>query len=100
MAQKSELLSRYEDTCNYPSTIDDQRFERHLAEYLKALGVQRNIVRLPNGWNVFEHPTLMRYTYDVLDDFAKRTGRGRTVRLAARDALDARAARDALDARA
>ena len=95
-------LHRFTEACNYPGCIDEAEVENHLRGYLAALGVERTIVRLREGWTLDEHPALARSINAGIDDFGKRSPAAR----AALDALDARAARaaraalDALDARA
>lgn len=93
---------RYCVACDFPGLLNEQAVEAHLATYLRALGVERKIVRLGPDWKLEDHPALQRYIDAVLDDFAKRPAgkewlNARDAR-AARAALDARAARDALDA--
>ena len=97
---KHPLFDAYVEACNYPGKLDEVAVESSLREYLAALGVKRNIVRLRQGWTLAENPPLALTINAILDDFQKRTGY-KPVREAARaalDALDARAARDALDA--
>lgn len=99
MAHKDH--GRYAAACNFPGTIDEGEVERQLGEYLRALSVQRKIVRLGPDWLLDEQPALKRYVNAVLDDFAGRpAGKEWRDARAALDARDARAARDALDARA
>jgi len=98
---------RYVKACEYPGELDEAAVERHLGEYLKALGVERKIVRLPVGWSLEKFPALKSYIEEVLAEFVKRAPAQPAAR-AARDAMDARdamaamaamAARDARDAR-
>jgi len=96
---KHPLFDAYVEACNYPGKLDEVAVESSLREYLAALGVKRNIVRLRQGWTLAENPPLALTINAILDDFQKRTGY-KPVREAARAALDAQVARAALDARA
>lgn len=40
---------RYVAACNYPGVLDEAAVERHLRDYLQALGVKRDVVRLRRG---------------------------------------------------
>ena len=74
-------LQSYTDACTYPGRLDVASVERHLHDYLRVLGVARNIVRIERGWKLDDHPSLARTVDEI-----------------ARDAWAARAARDARDA--
>ena len=94
---------RYVKACDYPGVLDEKAVERHLAEYLRALGIERQIVQLKSGWSLDDHPPLQLYVRAVLAEFLKRDARVALDALgaqAARDARVAQAARDARDARA
>ena len=104
-------LTRYTKACNYPGRLDEAAVELYLCAYLRALGIERKIVRLREGWELKDHPSLDRSINAILDDFLKRSpsalaalaardARAALAALAARDALTALAALDALDARA
>ena len=102
-------LERYTEACNYPGRLDEAAVELHLSAYLRALGIERKIVRIREGWELSEHPSLDRSINAILDDFSKRNPSAARAALAALAALDVRAARaaraartarDALDARA
>ncbi|MDR3514052.1 MAG: hypothetical protein P4L73_20645, partial [Caulobacteraceae bacterium] len=81
---------RFCAACDYPGVLDEAAVERQLADYLKALGMQRQVVRLRQGWTLDEHPSIRRSVDQILDDVAKRIGWKRG------DARAARAARPAL----
>ena len=87
--EKHPLFDAYVEACNYPGKLDESAVESSLQEYLSALGVKRDIVHLRQGWTLEQNPSLSRTVNAILDDFQKRTGY-QPVRLAARDALDAR----------
>ena len=70
---KSASLQRFTTACSYPGTLDEPAVQRHLADYVAALGVERAVVRLNRGWSVSHHPPLLRACNEMLDDFAKRT---------------------------
>jgi hypothetical protein len=42
--------------------------ERHLAQYLASLGIERKIARLRSGWTVEEYPALREFANEVLDE--------------------------------
>jgi len=89
------LLDQYKEACNFPGKLDVAAVEKSLAAYCSALGVRREIVRLPRGWSLEKYPPLSKMIHEVLTDFEKRSGRKPS---AALDALDARAAHAASDA--
>ncbi len=94
------LLDQYKEACNYPGRLDPEAVHAHLTEYVRALGVKRQIVQLKVGWNIHTEPELRRHVEKIHDDFDRRTGRVRLVRArAASAARDTRAASDASDAR-
>src|ERR1700688_576696 len=98
-------LQRFTEACNYPGRLDEAAVEAHLTNYLRALGIERKIVRLRGGWDLREHPSLDRSINAILDDFVKRSASAHAAHAAraahdARDAHDARAARAAHAARA
>ncbi len=95
---KHPLFAEYVEACNYPGTINEDAVQLALREYLSALGIKRNVVRLRRGWNLQDHPPLRRAVVAILDDFAKRVKGACLDTGDARDARDARAALDALDA--
>ena len=109
--KKTKDFDRFVMACTYPGVIDPGAVESHLRDYLKALGVERKIVRLDANWSLDDHPDLAASVDAVLADFAKRVGvkppSARDARAAlaaiaardARDAIDARDARDAIAAR-
>jgi len=82
-------MEQFVAACDYPGLLDVPAVEAALGQYCKALGVERKIVRLEQGWELQDHPSLARYVDRVLKDFGKRNPEAA---LAALDALDARAA--------
>ena len=91
---------RYVAACNYPGALDAAVAERHLGDYLAALGVTRRIVRIERGWRLADHLSLSRYIDSVLTEMgAAHDARAAQDALDAQDAHDARAARAAHDAR-
>ena len=97
-------LERYTEACNYPGQLNESAVERHLREYLLALGVDRTIVRLRQNWTLDEHPSLARSIDGIIKNFSNRltpphATRDARVARVARIARDARDARDAVDAR-
>ena len=42
-------LQRYTEACNFPGSTDEASVERHLTEYLAALGIKREVRRLRFG---------------------------------------------------
>jgi hypothetical protein len=95
---KHQLFDAYVEACNYPGKLDETAVESALQQYLSALGVKRDVVRLRQGWTLDENPPLARTINEILDDFQKRTGykpNSKKSSLAALAALDALAARDA-----
>lgn len=60
---------RYVKACSYPGLLDAVAVERHLADYLSALGVKRKIIRLPLGWSLRSHPSLENYVKEVLSAY-------------------------------
>jgi len=95
---KHPLFDAYVEACNYPGKLDESAVESSLQQYLSALGVKRDVVRLKQGWTLEEHAPLDRTINEILDDFQKRTGYKPNSKKSSRAALDARAARDARDA--
>ena len=90
---------RYIAACNYPGQLNENAVTENLALYLKALGIDKKIVRLPANWQLENFPSLNKYVNAVLNDFATRVNyKPAQAARGARDAQDARAARDALDA--
>ena len=79
-------LERFTAACDYPGLLDETAVTGHLTAYIAALGVKRNVVRLPAGWRVEDHPSLMCAVDWILDDWVKRNPE---VRDAAREALAA-----------
>ena len=65
-------FDRYVRACDYPGLLDAVAVEDHLQLYLQALGITREVVRLPQGWRLEDFPSLQRYTDGVIDDIAKR----------------------------
>jgi hypothetical protein len=94
---------RYAKACEYPGALDAKAVEGYLAEYLKALGVKREIQRLPAGWSLEKFPPLKKFVESVIAEFTKRSPKDALAARAAqaaqdaRAALAARAAQDALD---
>ena len=89
---KHPLFDAYVEACNYPGKLDESAVEAALSVYLRALGIERKIVRLRQGWTLKENPSLASCVEWILFDFIKRIGYNPI-------GLDALAARDALDAR-
>lgn len=87
-------LQDYKDACTYPGILDAAAVEAHLADYLRALGIEKKIVRLERDWTLDQQPSLARTVDSILDDFGRRS-----VASVARVARVARDARDASDAR-
>src|SRR5579872_1237929 len=100
MSPTDQLLTQFTEACNYPGVIDPPRVERALGSYLETLKVQRKIEQLKLGWNIEDHPSLLKYTFDVLEKVSPRDALDALVALAALAARDARDARDARAARA
>src|SRR5688572_21775224 len=94
------LLERYTEACNFPGVLDESRVEQCLAGYLKALGMERKIVRIRPGWELDDYPDLAKQANEILDDIARRNPAFALAARAARDARDARDALAALDASA
>ena len=86
-------LQSYTDACTYPGRLDVASVERHLHDYLRVLGVARNIVRIERGWKLDDHPSLARTVDEIAMD-----ARAAWDAWDAWDARDARAAMDAMDA--
>ena len=92
---------RYVAACNYPGALDAAVAERHLGDYLAALGVTRRIVRIERGWRLADHLSLSRYIDSVLTEMgAAHDARAAQDALAAHAALAALAAHDARAAHA
>src|SRR3990167_920060 len=92
---------RYIAACNYPGQLNENAVTENLALYLKALGIDKKIVRLPANWQLENFPSLNKYVNAVLNDFATRVNyKPAQAARGARDAQDARAAQDALGAQA
>ncbi len=81
----------YVKACTYPGHLDESAVNDALGAYLRALGIQRKVRRLCQGWSLETEPALARMVDEVLRDALAA--------LAARDARDALDARDARDAR-
>lgn len=95
------LLQRHTEACNFPGVLDEARVEESLKSYLKALGIDRKVVRIRAGWRLEEHPDLKKQVNEILDDAIRRNpslALDASDALDALDASDARAARAALDA--
>lgn len=60
------LVEDFMAACEYPGRLDAAAVEIALAEYLKALGVTRKIVRLEKGWRLAEHPALKKQVDAIL----------------------------------
>lgn len=98
---KTVDFDRFVAACDYPGVLDEAVVTASLQQYLSALGVVRQVRRLPADWDIATEEPLRRTVAAILDEFAKRTGRKPALDARdARAALDALAARDALDARA
>ena len=89
----------------YPGVLDEAAVTENLQKYVKALGIEREVVRIRQDWTLREYPALARTVDAILDDFAARTGRvsGQSnsdarAAWAARDAWDTWDAWDAWDA--
>src|ERR1019366_6523970 len=97
----------YMAACDYPGRLDPAAVENHLRDYLSALGVNREVVRIRRGWSTATDQHLCDYLVQIARDAidaraarAARAARGGRPARAARAARDARAARAARDARA
>ena len=73
-------LDRFKAACVYPGRLDEQAVERELAAFLRALGINRQIVRLRAGWQLDDHPALRRNVQWIAEEWVKSNP-------AARDAL-------------
>lgn len=90
---------RYVEACSYPGKLDEVAVERHLAQYLKALGLTCGIKRMRKGGTLESEPALNKYFNTALSGYAKRQPHDARAARAARDAQAAHDARDALAAR-
>lgn len=61
------LIEDFKTACDYPGKLDAAAVEAALAEYLKALGITRKIVRLEKGWTLADHPTLKKQVDGILE---------------------------------
>jgi len=86
------LLDRYKEACNYPGRLDEAAVDGSLKEYLAALGIKREVMRITRPW--CRVPGLTELVAELAADVRARSGG----RQHGNDALDAIAARDALDA--
>src|SRR6185312_5083424 len=91
------LLDRYKEACNYPGRLDEAAVDGSLKEYLAALGIKREVMRITRPW--CRVPGLTELVAELAADVRARSG-GRHHGNAALDAIAARDALDALDARA
>src|SRR6185437_12191582 len=97
------LLDRYKEACNYPGRLDEAAVDGSLKEYLAALGIKREVMRITRPW--CRVPGLTELVAELAADVRARSG-GRQHgndalhAIAARDALDALDARAAIDASA
>ena len=99
-----DMLERYKEACNYPGVIDDASVERHLAEYLAALKIDRKIVQITRCWDLSEDKYApwrgaVNEVFDAIDARVALDARDARVAIDARVARDALVARVALDAR-
>lgn len=87
-------ISQFKAACDYPGVLDEPTVEAALRRYLAALGIDRRVVRLRQGWRLEDHPSLCRNIEDILMDFSRRQdARAARAAIAASDARDAIAAR-------
>ena len=91
MIKTPATLEQYVDACNYPGVLNEAAVETALQEYLLALGVKKNVRRLPRGWTLDEHPAIARNVDFIIGQLR--------VASVAHVASDASVARDASDAR-
>jgi len=87
-------LEKFKEACNYPSQLAPENVEKHLREYLTALGIERKVERIHADWHENIPAALKKNVNQILDDFAKRINHP----IAAIAASDARAASDAIAA--
>ena len=100
-SESKAMLARFKAACDYPGVLNEAAVEAALTQYVAALGIKRNVVRLRREWSVSDHPALARACDEVLADFAgRRAARAARAASDALDALDASAASDASAARA
>ena len=66
-------LERFTEACNFPGILDTGKVEAHLKTYLGSLGMQRKIVRLQSGWELADHPPLLKNIHWILDDWVRRS---------------------------
>jgi hypothetical protein len=71
---KHPLFDAYVEACNYPGRLDESAVEESLGQYLAALGIKREIVRIRQGWTLDALPSLKKSVNLILADFQKRTG--------------------------
>jgi len=67
-------LEKYKTACNYQVAVDDTAVERALREYVAALKIERDVVKLQRGWTVDTYPALKASVFAILRDFKKRIG--------------------------
>ena len=86
-------FERYVEACNYPGEIDKVAVEKHLKEYLGALGIKKEVVQIDDLLNMEIYPDLLDSVKSILLDLEKRNpsyfGEAARAALAALDALDA-----------
>lgn len=81
----ASILDRFVHACDYPGALDVAAVESALQRYVDALGVKPRIQRLESGWDVRDHPSILRAVIEILGQAG--------IRRAARAALAALAAR-------
>lgn len=60
MGARSQDFKRYVEACNYPGAIDPEAVQHYLEEYVRALGIMRQVVQLQAGWTLEQHPGLWK----------------------------------------
>lgn len=62
------FIENFTTACDYPGKLDPAAVETALAEYLKALGITRKIVRLEKGWTLSDHFALKKQVDEILEE--------------------------------
>lgn len=68
-------MERYVEACNLTNPIDEAAVESHLREYLRALGINRNVCRIRRGWKIDDYPDLAKTVDEIIVDAQKRAKR-------------------------
>lgn len=65
-------FDRYVAACNYPGDLDEDAVERHLAEYITAIGTRREVRQLRRGWRLETEPALKNNIAQLIAESKKR----------------------------